>query len=138
MVLSIRILTPFRVICSTKADEAILPSETGVVGVLEGHATLVTNLDEAGLMRMRVDGKWIPIILFGGGLAEIDRDRVTVLVTEVEELTYVDRQEAEKEVEKMTLIVQNAETSKERLDATLDLKLAKARLEAADYLTKSE
>ena len=84
MVLNIRVLTPDRVICSTTADEVVLPGLTGQVGVLDGHAALITALD-TGLLRIKLEDKWTPIILCGG-LAEIDRNRVTVLVNDVEEL----------------------------------------------------
>jgi F-type H+-transporting ATPase subunit epsilon len=85
MVMNIRVLTPDRVICSTTADEVVLPGLTGQIGVLEGHAALITALD-TGLLRIKLNEKWTPIILCGG-LAEIARDRVTVLVNDVEELT---------------------------------------------------
>ena len=39
MVLDVRVLTPDRIICTTMADEVILPGLTGQVGVLNGHAT---------------------------------------------------------------------------------------------------
>ena len=84
MVMNIRVLTPNRVICSTTADEVILPGLTGLVGILDGHAALITALD-TGLLRIKLNEKWTPIILCGG-LAEIDRNRVTVLVNDVEEL----------------------------------------------------
>jgi F-type H+-transporting ATPase subunit epsilon len=45
MVMNIRVLTPDRVICSTTADEIVLPGLTGQVGVLDGHAALITALD---------------------------------------------------------------------------------------------
>ena len=57
MVLNIRVLTPDRVICSTTADEVVLPGLTGQVGVLEGHAALITALD-TGLLRIKLDDKW--------------------------------------------------------------------------------
>lgn len=133
MVMKIRVLTPDRVICSTTADEVVLPGLTGQIGVLEGHAALITALD-TGLLRIKLNEKWTPIILCGG-LAEIDRDRVTVLVNDVEELTNVDLTEATKELEKATLAVENAETSKARLDASVELRKATARLEAISYLS---
>ena len=120
MVMNIRVLTPDRVICSTTADEVVLPGLTGQVGVLDGHAALITALD-TGLLRIKLNDKWTPIILCGG-LAEIDRNRVTVLVNDVEELTNVELSEATKELEKATLAVENAETSKDRLDASIELK----------------
>ena len=131
--MNIRVLTPDRVICSTTADEVVLPGLTGQVGVLEGHAALITALD-TGLLRIKSNEKWIPIILCGG-LAEIDQNQVTVLVNDVEELNKIELSEATKKLEKATLEVENAETSKSRLDASVELKKASARLEAINYLS---
>jgi F-type H+-transporting ATPase subunit epsilon len=133
MVINIRVLTPDRVICSTIADEVVLPGLTGQVGVLEGHAALITALD-TGLLRIKSNEKWTPIILCGG-LAEIDQNQVTVLVNDVEELSKIELNEATKELEKATLKVETAETSKLRLDASVELKKATARLEAINYLS---
>jgi F-type H+-transporting ATPase subunit epsilon len=133
MAMNIRVLTPERIICSTKADEIILPSLTGQVGVLENHATLITALD-TGLLRIKLDEKWTPIILYGG-LAEIDQNRVTVLVNDVEELVSLELNEVTKQLEQATLAVEEAENSKARLDASVELKKATARLEAVNYLS---
>jgi len=131
--MNIRVLTPDRIICSTTADEVVLPGVTGQIGVLDGHASLITALD-TGLLRIKLDQKWTPIILCGG-LAEIDRNQVTVLVNDVEELVSLELSEVTAELQKATLAVETAETSKARLEATLDLKKAAARVEAVNYLT---
>jgi F-type H+-transporting ATPase subunit epsilon len=133
MVLNIRVLTPDRVICSTTADEVVLPGLTGQVGILDGHAALITALD-TGLLRIKLDNKWTPIILCGG-LAEIDSNRVTVLVNDVEELVSIELNEATQLLEKATLDVEKAETSKAKLDAAVELKKATARVEAINYLS---
>lgn len=133
MVMNIRVLTPNRVICSTTADEVILPGLTGLVGVLDGHAALITALD-TGLLRIKLDEKWTPIILCGG-LAEIDRNRVTVLVNDVEEFTEIKLEEATKELEQATITLESADSSKARLDASVELKKAIARLEGMNYLS---
>jgi len=133
MVLNIRVLTPDRVICSTTADEVVLPGLNGQVGILEGHAALITALD-TGLLRIKLENKWTPIILCGG-LAEVDRNRVTVLVNDVEELVSVELSEATQDLEKAALAVENADNSKARLDASLELKKATARVEAINYLS---
>ena len=133
MTMNIRVLTPDRVICSTTADEVVLPGLTGQIGVLDGHASLITALD-TGLLRIKLDNKWTPIILCGG-LAEIDRNRVTVLVNDVEELVKLNLSEVTKELEKATLAVEDAETSKSKLDAAIELKKATARLEGINYLS---
>lgn len=132
MVMNIRVLTPDRIICSTTADEVVLPGVTGQIGVLDGHASLITALD-TGLLRIKLDQKWTPIILCGG-LAEIDRNQVTVLVNDVEELVSLELTEVTDELQKATVAVETAETSKARLEATIDLKKAAARVEAMNYL----
>ncbi len=130
--MNIRVLTPDRIICSTTADEVVLPGVTGQIGVLDGHASLITALD-TGLLRIKLDQKWTPIILCGG-LAEIDRNQVTVLVNDVEELVSLELSEVTDELQKATVAVETAETSKARLEATIDLKKAAARVEAMNYL----
>nr|YP_010537682.1 ATP synthase CF1 subunit epsilon [Tenuicylindrus belgicus]UYC31599.1 ATP synthase CF1 subunit epsilon [Tenuicylindrus belgicus] len=132
MAINIRILTPDRIICSTTADEVILPGTTGQIGVLDGHATLITALD-TGLLRIKLDQKWTPMILCGG-FAEVDRNQVTVLVNDVEELVALDLNEVTKQLEQATEAIQQAESSKARLDASIELKKASARVQAVSYL----
>jgi F-type H+-transporting ATPase subunit epsilon len=138
MIMDIRVLTPDRVICTTTANEVILPGVTGQVGVLDGHAALVTALD-TGLLRIKLDEAWTPIILCGG-LAEIDRNRVTVLVNDVEEFVDVELREATQQLEEATaaatIAIEKAENSKDRLDASLELKKANARVQGLSYLSK--
>lgn len=133
MVLDVRVLTLDRVICTTTADAVILPGYTGKIGVLEGHAPLIACLD-IGLLRIKLNDKWTPIML-GDGLAEINRNVVIVLVTNVEELSDLQFSKATKDLETATLAFQNAETSKDRLDASVELKKATARLEAVKLLS---
>ena len=69
-----------------------------------------------------------------GGLAEIDQNRVTVLVNDVEELVALDLAEVTKELEQATIAIETAETSKGRLNASIELKKAAARVQAVGYL----
>ena len=134
MSINIRVLTPNRVICSTVADQAILPGLTGQIGVLDGHAPLIASLD-TGLLSIKIDEKWTPIILCCG-VVEINQNRVTVVAGDVEELTTtLGLNEATKAVEKATLELEIAENGKARLDALVELKKARARLKAANYLS---
>ena len=134
MSINIRVLTANRVICSTVADQAILPGLTGQIGVLDGHAPLIASLD-TGLLSIKIDEKWTPIILCGG-VVEINQNRVTVVAGDVEELTTtLGLNEATKAVEKATLELEIAENGKARLDALVELKKARARLKAANYLS---
>ena len=101
MAMNIRVITPTRTVCSTEAEEILIPSLTGKIGILEGHISLVTALD-IGLLKIRMGTKWTPILLLGG-VAQIDQDLITVLVPEVQELNGVNLSEANKELEQSTL-----------------------------------
>ena len=133
MVMKIEVIIPAKIICKIQADEVILPGLTGQIGILKGHAALITGL-ETGLLRIKLNGKWTPIIL-SGGLAEIKNDEIVVLTNYAEEVVGVKLEEATKKLENVAASLENAQTSKERLDASLELKKAMARLEAINFLS---
>lgn len=133
MVIDVQVLTPDRVICTTIGDAVVLPGLTGQIGVLNGHAALIASLD-TGLLRIKLDQKWTPIIVCGG-LVEVCNDTVTVLVNDVEELFSVDLNEATNELKRATAAIESMENSKDRIEASIELKKALARVDAVDYLT---
>jgi F-type H+-transporting ATPase subunit epsilon len=133
MVMNIQVLIPQRTICRTVADEVVLPGLVGQIGVLNGHATLVTSL-ATGLLRIRVDQKWTPILVCGG-LAEIDRDVVTVLAIDGEDLSSVDMATAQNNLQKANLDLESADSETAQLEASADIKKASATIEALQSLT---
>lgn len=128
MALHISIIAPDRTVWDSNAEEVILPSSTGQLGILRGHAPLLTALD-IGVMRVRTDKEWTPIVLMGG-FAEVENDELTILVNGAEEGSSIDKEEAQKELEDMTMRFNEAETSKERIEATQNLRKARARVQA--------
>lgn len=128
MALHIRVITLGKTVWSTDAEEVILPSSTGQLGILRGHAPLLTALD-IGVMRARIDKEWVRIVLMGG-FAEIKDDELTIVVLSAEEGSQIDRETAEKDLEKMTIRFNEAVTSKEKIQATQSLRKARARVQA--------
>jgi F-type H+-transporting ATPase subunit epsilon len=128
MALHISIIAPDRTVWDSNAEEVILPSSTGQLGILRGHAPLLTALD-IGVMRVRTDKEWTPIVLMGG-FAEVENNELTILVNGAEEASSIDKEEAQKELEEMTARFNEAETSKERIEATQNLRKARARVQA--------
>jgi F-type H+-transporting ATPase subunit epsilon len=96
---------------------------------LKGHAPLLTALD-IGVMRVRVDKEWIPVVLMGG-FAEVENDELTILVNGAEEGSKIDKDEAQKNLEVMTARFNEADTSKEKIEATQNLRKARARVQAS-------
>ena len=142
MILKVHVLTPKRVICKTTATEVIIPGIDGQIGVLDDHAPLLTSLG-IGVLKLKISGKWMPVLILGG-FAEIDRNNVTILASEVEEFLTVNNdilnqatKAAEKAVEEAKKLISeiNSLSSEERkgkkklLEAFQDLKTAKARLQ---------
>jgi F-type H+-transporting ATPase subunit epsilon len=129
MSLHVNIIAPDRNVWDSNAEEVILPSSTGQLGILKGHAPLLTALD-IGVMRVRVDKDWIPVVLMGG-FAEVENDELTILVNGAEEGSKIDKDEAQKNLEIMTSRFNEAETSKEKIEATQNLRKARARVQAS-------
>jgi len=128
MALHISNIAPDRTVWDSNAEEVILPSSTGQLGILRGHAPLLTALD-IGVMRVRTDKEWTPIVLMGG-FAEVENDELTILVNGAEEGASINKEEAQKELEEKTARFNEAETSKERIQATQNLRKARARVQA--------
>jgi F-type H+-transporting ATPase subunit epsilon len=129
MALHISIIAPDRTVWDSNAEEVILPSSTGQLGILRGHAPLLTALD-IGVMRVRTDKEWTPIVLMGG-FAEVENDELTILVNGAEEAAFIDKDKAQKELEEMTIRFNEAESSKDRIEATQNLRKARARVQAS-------
>lgn len=134
MVLNVRLLTPDRILCSAIAEEVILPGLDGQIGILGDHATMVTILD-VGLLKLRIEGSWTPFLL-SDGIAEIDRNRVTILANNVDEISANIVASAKEDLQKATLDIENATTTKERIDAVQRIKRSSALVEASNFLSK--
>ena len=128
MSLNVRVITPDKVVWDAAAEEIILPSSTGHLGILADHAPLLTALD-IGVMRLKNDGNWTSIVLMEG-FAEVENNKVTILCNGAEEASSINKTAAQEELERVTLLVDQAETKKEKIEATIELRKSKARLQA--------
>ena len=132
MTLTIRVIAPDKTVWDSEADEVILPSTTGQLGILSGHAPLLTALD-TGVMRVRPGKDWVAIALMGG-FAEVENNEVTILVNGAERGDKIDKETARAaftQAEARFNQVQNSENRQEKIQATQALKRARARFQAA-------
>ena len=130
MSLKIRIITPDKIVWNTTTTEVILPSTTGPLGILNDHAPLITALD-IGVLRIKTNDSWEPIILLGG-FAEINNN-IIVLVNGVEEIKKGDVTAFFNEVEDVSSVLENAKTDKEKLKASQNLKRIASRAQALTF-----
>ncbi|MEO1144923.1 MAG: ATP synthase F1 subunit epsilon [Cyanobacteria bacterium J06638_22] len=135
MALAVRVIAPDKTVWDEASDEVILPSTTGQLGILSGHAPLLTALD-TGVMRVRAGKDWVTIALMGG-FAEVENDEVIILVNAAEQGNTIDIEEARaafSEAESKLSGVRASGTRQELIQATLAYKRARARLQAAGGL----
>ena len=128
MTLNIRVLSPNRVVWDSEVKEIILSTNSGQIGVLPNHASLVAAVD-IGVMKIRLNGQWSTMALMGG-FAKIDNDRITVLVNNAERDVDIDPQEAQETFEIAKADLARAEGKRQAIEADVALKRARTRLEA--------
>ncbi|BAU06292.1 MULTISPECIES: ATP synthase F1 subunit epsilon [Fischerella] len=133
MPLTVRVISPDKTIWDAAAEEVILPSTTGQLGILTGHAPLLTALD-TGVMRVRPSKNqgWTPIALMGG-FAEVEEDEVTILVNGAERGDSIDLEEARAAFnEAQARLGQVKEGDRQgQIQANQAFKRARARFQAA-------
>jgi F-type H+-transporting ATPase subunit epsilon len=132
MSLKIRVITPDKIVLNTSSNAIVLPSTSGQLGILTDHAPLITAL-EVGVLRFKAENDWSPIILLGG-FAEVEDNEVTILVNGVEDVSTIDLAAAKSELDTASSALLNAETSKEKIEASQKVKKASARVQAAAFV----
>ena len=125
MTLQVCIMTPDRIFWNDQAEEIILPTNTGQMGVLSNHAPLITALD-IGVTLIRSKMEWMPVALMGG-FALVKQNQVTILVIEAESAKQIEPDQAETGLEE-------AEGEKQRVEATFQFKRARARYQVIKQL----
>ena len=133
MSLTLRVLAPDQSVFDGTAEEVILPSTTGQVGILPGHVTMLAAL-ETGVMRLKEGNQWKAIALLGG-FAEVEADEVTVLVNGAELGSSIDATAAETDYEAAK---QAAEMFEGKPASTEKLKTQQSLLRAQAWLQASQ
>ena len=133
MTLTVRVISPDKTVWDATAEEVILPSTTGQLGILSGHAPLLTALDTA-VMRVRPSRNqdWVAIALMGG-FAEVENDEVTILVNGAERGDKTDLEAARTAYTQAQARVNQATNAnrQDQIQATQALKRSRARFQAA-------
>nr|NP_045026.1 ATP synthase CF1 epsilon subunit [Cyanidium caldarium]Q9TM40.1 RecName: Full=ATP synthase epsilon chain, chloroplastic; AltName: Full=ATP synthase F1 sector epsilon subunit; AltName: Full=F-ATPase epsilon subunit [Cyanidium caldarium]AAF13019.1 unknown [Cyanidium caldarium]WDB00153.1 ATP synthase CF1 epsilon subunit [Cyanidium caldarium] len=128
MALTVKVITPDRVVWKKTVEEIILPSSTGQLGILMNHAPLLTALD-IGVMRARMVNTWVPLVLLGG-FAQIDNNLVTIIVSDAEEVKAIDEEEANKLLAASLANMEKAQSNREKIESMQNLRRARARMQA--------
>lgn len=93
MALHLEIVTPERKVFSDQVDNVYLPGTDGEMGVLTGHAALVSAMD-AGELRYSKGGQ-VTELAVGHGFAEVTQEKVTILTDVAFEEDQIDESKVE-------------------------------------------
>ena len=134
MTLQFSIITPDRIFLKDQADEMILPTNTGQMGVLRGHAPIMTALDIGVLLyRSNPTQQWTSLAVMGG-FALVQQDQITILVNEAENSTTIDPNDAQQAFENARQKFIQATDPNQKVSANFALKRAQARYQVVQNI----
>ena len=132
MTLQVRVITPDKIVWDDDAQEIILPSTTGQLGILTNHAPLLTAID-IGVMQVRSGKEWKAIAVMGG-FAEVENNEVKVLVNGAQMGDSIDSETARAEFEQAKQRLEQAKESgnrQQQIQASQVFKRTMARFQAS-------
>lgn len=119
----LEIVTPEKTVVKDVAEEAQIPGKNGYLGILPGHAPLITEL-AIGEITYRMDG-FTHHLAVAWGFAEVLPDKVTILAETAERADEIDVDRAHKAKGR-------AEKFLNSVDPAVDYDRAEAALDRAD------
>jgi len=126
----LEIVTPEKLVVRDNAEEAQIPGANGYIGILPGHAPLITELG-AGEISYRSGGQ-LHRYATAWGFAEVLPDRVTVLAETVEPAEQIDVGRAQQDLTKAEDELKSAQTEEEVSNDLGKVRRAQARIEVAE------
>ena len=129
MTLQVSLITPDRVLWDGPAEEALLATTTGSMGILSNHAPLLTAL-EIGTLRLRnTDKDWCSFAVMGG-FATVKDNALTLIVNQAELGTQLDQEKVKEDLSSAETALEQASKPADLIEAQIAYRKAKARYEA--------
>ena len=130
-VLQLEIVTPERLVEKDTIQEIQIPGKNGYLGILPGHAPLITELG-VGEITYKADGMNYYVAV-AWGFAEVLPNKVTVLAETAERAEDIDVERARKSKERAEERLRGASTDVDYERALTALARANARLDVAQH-----
>jgi F-type H+-transporting ATPase subunit epsilon len=123
------VVTPQRQLLREKVASVQLPGASGELGILPGHAPLITELGNGKLSYRASDGAEPVILAVLSGFAEVLPDRVTVLAETAERPEEIDVDRAKEALARAEKRLASADADVDWDRATVALQRALVRIE---------
>ncbi len=127
----LEVATPERLVIRAAATEAQIPAKNGYIGVLPGHAPLLSELGTGYASYVAEGQKWY--LSVHGGFVEVLPDKVRVLAKEVEKAEEIDVAQAQADLRKAQEQLSNPHVEVDPALALEAMFKAQARVEAAQH-----
>ncbi|HKW18734.1 MAG TPA: F0F1 ATP synthase subunit epsilon [Terriglobales bacterium] len=127
----LEIVTPEKLVVRDTAQEAQIPGANGYIGILPGHAPLITELG-AGEISYRKGGQ-VHRFATAWGFAEVLPDKVTVLAETVEPVADINVSRAQQALSEAENALKSAQSEEEVAKHLGKVRRAQARIEVAQH-----
>ena len=120
--ISFDLVSPEKLLFNDEVGMIIVPGKDGDIGVLSSHSKLLSSLRPGRVMIYGEGKKLIQSYFVSGGFVEINPDKCIVLAEEANEMSSLDRNEVEAELNQLQNISDDSSKNK--------YLVAKARIDA--------
>jgi F-type H+-transporting ATPase subunit epsilon len=128
--LRLDVVTPDHLVCHGEVTEVTLPGKNGYLGILPGHAPLLTQLEPGEVEYLSGGAKHVLVV--ASGFAEVLCDQVIVLVRSAERAEEIDVTRAEKSKTRAEELLRHFDDPQVDMERAREaLRRAMARLETA-------
>ena len=125
----LEIVTPEKMVVRDQAEEMQIPGKNGYLGILPGHAPLITELAVGEITYIK--GGYTQRLSVAWGFAEVLPDKVTILAETAERADEIDARRAQEAKQRAESNLSKCNTEEEFDRTAGDLKRAETRLEVA-------
>jgi F-type H+-transporting ATPase subunit epsilon len=125
----LEIVTPSRLLVKDVAEEAQIPGLSGYLGILPGHAPLITEL-AVGVITYKASGETHTLSV-AWGFAEVLPDKVTILAETAERPQEIDVERAQKAKDRAEQRLKSSDPQVDYTRAEGALQRAETRLNVA-------
>lgn len=95
MALNVTVNAPDQETWTGQAEKVVITSTSGQLGILPGHAAMVTTVDVGMLLIEKTENEWLPMISFSG-IAVVNNDYVQILLSSYESTLEINEETADR------------------------------------------
>ena len=131
--IELEIVTPEQLLFSGEVEEVVVPGSEGYLGILPGHAPLLSEL-QIGVISYRQDSQETKVFC-SRGFVEVLPDRVSILAEVAELSDQIDVEQARAHQVEAEQQLRSDDPDTDYAQALLDLREAQIRLDLAEQST---